>query len=128
MPLHSFIFLITERIFLKYIKIIFCRMYDRNQGTSPVDPYYGGGIPPGPPTHVDPYHSYDPYQKFHTNQSRDPEYPVSTSQNPSSRFRLFFLLCLNKYIHFTVIMMFIQIIAVIHMQQQVDKHQYFGMI
>jgi hypothetical protein len=72
-------------------------MYDRNQGTSPVDPYYGGGgIPPGPPPNVDPYHNYDPYQKFYANRPRDPEFPVSTSQNPSSRFKLFFLLCLNK--------------------------------
>jgi hypothetical protein len=61
------------------------RMYDRNQGTSPVDPYYGGGIPPGPPPNVDPYHNYDPYQKFYANRPRDPEFPVSTSQNPSSR-------------------------------------------
>ncbi len=70
-------------------------MYDRNTGTSPVDPYYGGGIPPTPPTHVDPYQSYDPYQKYYANRPRDPEYPVSTSQNPSSRFDLFSSLILK---------------------------------
>ncbi len=65
-------------------------MYDRNQGASPVDPYYGGGVPQGPPAHVDPYHSYDPYQKFYASRPRDPEFPVSTSQNPPSRL-IFFL-------------------------------------
>jgi hypothetical protein len=65
-------------------------MYDRNHGTSPVDPaYYGGGLPPGPPAQVDPYHSYDPYQKFYANRPRDSEFPVSTSQTPSSRLRIF---------------------------------------
>lgn len=60
-------------------------MYDRTHGTSPVDPYYGGGVPQGAPTHVDPYQTYDPYQKYYANRPREAEYPVSTSQNPSSR-------------------------------------------
>lgn len=50
-------------------------MYDRNPGTSPMDPYYsGGGLPQVPPTSVDPY-NYDPYQKYYANRPRDPEYP-----------------------------------------------------
>ncbi|CAF0890397.1 unnamed protein product [Rotaria sordida] len=61
------------------------RMYDRNQGTSPVDPYYGGGLPQGPPASVDPYHIYDPYQKYYTSRPRDPEFPVATAQNPTAR-------------------------------------------
>ncbi|CAF2479247.1 unnamed protein product [Rotaria sp. Silwood2] len=61
------------------------RMYDRNQGASPVDPYYSGGLPQGPPASVDPYHSYDPYQKFYTSRPRDSEFPVATGQNPTSR-------------------------------------------
>jgi hypothetical protein len=69
-------------------------MYERNPGTSPVDPYYGGALPQGPPTSVDPYHSYDPYQKFYASRPRDPEYPVSAGQNPSSR--LIFSFFLNK--------------------------------
>jgi len=66
-------------------------MYDRNQGTSPADSYYGGGLPQGPPSHVDPYNSYDPYQKFYTSRPRDPEYTASTSQNAPSRLIIFFL-------------------------------------
>jgi hypothetical protein len=61
-------------------------MYDRNQGTSPVEPYYGSGLPQGPPAPVDPYHSYDPYQKFYASRTRESEFPVSTGQNPPSRF------------------------------------------
>ncbi|CAF1075883.1 unnamed protein product [Adineta steineri] len=59
-------------------------MYDRNPGTSPVDPYYGGSLPQGPPAPMDPYQNYD-YQKFYTTRPRESEYPVSTGQNPPSR-------------------------------------------
>ncbi|CAF0787080.1 unnamed protein product [Rotaria sp. Silwood1] len=63
----------------------FVSMYDRNQGASPVDPYYGGGLPQGPPPSVDPYQSYDSYQKYYTSRPRDPEFPVATGQNTTSR-------------------------------------------
>lgn len=41
----------------------------------PVDPYYSGGLPPGPPPNVDPYQNYDPYQKYYSNRPHEPEYP-----------------------------------------------------
>ena len=70
-------------------------MYDRNPDTSPVDPYYSSGLPQGPPTSVDPYHSYDPYQKLYAGRSRDPEYSISAGQNPPSRFIFVFLFLMN---------------------------------
>jgi hypothetical protein len=70
-------------------------MYDRNQGASPVDPYYGSGVPQGPPAAVDPYHNYDPYQKFYASRPRDPEFPVSTGQNPPTRFLFYYLFFLQ---------------------------------
>lgn len=43
---------------------------------APADPYYAGGLPPGPPPPmVDPYHNYDAYEKYYGSRSRDPEYP-----------------------------------------------------
>ncbi|CAF3817953.1 unnamed protein product [Rotaria magnacalcarata] len=61
------------------------RIYDRNQGTPPVDPYYSGTLPQGTQAPVDPYHGYDPYQKYYSSRPRDPEYPVSTGSNSASR-------------------------------------------
>lgn len=52
------------------------RPYERHPGLPPADPYYGGGLPPhGPPPPIDPYHNYDPYQKYYAGRARDPEYP-----------------------------------------------------
>lgn len=65
------------------------RIYDRNPETPPADPYYAGGVPQGPPAHMDPYQNYDPYQKFYPNRPRESEFPASASQNPSSRFVLY---------------------------------------
>ncbi len=61
-------------------------MYDRNQGAAPADPYYGGPLPPGPPSNVDPYHNYDPYPKYYAGRPRDPDFSVPASQNPPARF------------------------------------------
>ncbi|UJR33340.1 hypothetical protein I4U23_020789 [Adineta vaga] len=63
------------------------RMYDRNPGASPVDPYYGSSLAhaPAPPPSVDPYQNYDPYQKFYANRPRDSEFPMPPAQNPPSR-------------------------------------------
>lgn len=60
-------------------------MYDRTQGASPVDPYYGTALPQGTPPSVDPYHGYDPYQKYYSSRPRDPEYPVPTGSTPTSQ-------------------------------------------
>ena len=39
------------------------------------DPYYSGGLPPGPPPpNADPYQNYDPYQKYYSNRPRESEY------------------------------------------------------
>lgn len=74
-------------------------MYDRNQGASPIDPYYanGGGLPQGPPAHMDPYHNYDPYQKFYSSRPRESEFPPPSGPNPPSRFVfIIFTRSLNK--------------------------------
>jgi len=39
-----------------------------------IDPYYGSGLPQGPPSAVNPY-NYDPYQKYYASRPRDPEFP-----------------------------------------------------
>jgi hypothetical protein len=54
---------------------LFYRPYDRHLGIPPVDPYYGSGLPRGPPAAVDPYHNYDSYQKYYASRPRDPEFP-----------------------------------------------------
>jgi hypothetical protein len=71
------------------------RIYDRNQGASPADPYYSGGLPQGPPAHIDPYQNYDPYQKFYPNRPRESEFSVPASQNVPSRFVLHCSLSMN---------------------------------
>lgn len=77
-------------------RFVLSRIYDRNQGASPADPYYSGGLPQVPPAQMDAYHNYDPYQKFYPNRPRESEFPVSASQNPPSRFALHFSLSFNK--------------------------------
>ncbi len=51
------------------------RPYDRHLSAPAADPYYSGGLPQGPPPTVDPYQSYDPYQKYYASRPRDPEFP-----------------------------------------------------
>lgn len=60
---------------LRFLLSYTTRSYDRHHGIPPADPYYAGGVAPGPPPMVDPYHNYDPYQKYYGNRSRDAEYP-----------------------------------------------------
>jgi len=51
------------------------RPYDHHLSAPTVDPYYGSGLPQGPPPTVDAYQSYDPYQKYYASRPRDPEFP-----------------------------------------------------
>jgi len=63
-----------ERNHLFFV-FLFYRPYDRHLDVPPiVDPYYGSGLPQGPPSAVNPY-NYDPYQKYYASRPRDPEFP-----------------------------------------------------
>jgi hypothetical protein len=90
-----------------------CSPYERHPGLPPADPYYGGGLPPhGPPPPIDPYHNYDPYQKYYAGRARDPEYPGQRFVIDFDHIRK------NKIlvVFFLVNMIYIQIIVMIHME------------
>lgn len=92
-------------------------MYDRPAGTSPIDPYYAGGISRAPPNPNDSYSNYDSYQKYYSDRPRDPDYPTATNFNGSSRFvhkRLVFID--RSFLFLPVTMILIQIIIRIRMQ------------
>ncbi len=90
---------------------LFYRPYDRHLGIPPVDPYYGSGLSQALPPAVDPYSNYDPYQKYYASRPRDPEFP-------GQRFVFIFYLFprIRVSFFFLVIMIFIQIIVMIHME------------
>jgi len=63
------------------------RPYDHHLAIPPVDPYYGSGLPQGPPPAVDPYHNYDPYQKYYASRPRDPEFPDQRDYDLYTNYR-----------------------------------------
>jgi hypothetical protein len=99
-----------ERNFF-FLMFLFYRPYDRHIGIPPVDPYYTAGLPPEPPPAVDPYNNYDSYQKYYASRPRDPEFP-------GQRFAINFCFFHKRRYSFSilVIMIFIQIIVMIHME------------
>ncbi len=105
---------VGKKFFLKeiiYFVFLFYRPYDRHLGVPPIiDPYYGSGLPQGPPSAVNPY-NYDPYQKYYASRPRDPEFPgqgfVIIFYRFNKRKLSFF---------FLVIMISIQLIVMIHME------------
>ncbi|CAF1220274.1 unnamed protein product [Adineta ricciae] len=63
------------------------RSYDRHPAPPPIDPYYSGGLPHGPPPPMDHYQNYDPYQKYYASRPRDPEYPGQRDYDPYPNYR-----------------------------------------
>ncbi|CAF1122304.1 unnamed protein product [Rotaria sordida] len=63
------------------------RPYDRHLSTAAVDPYYGSAVSQGVPPAGDPYHNYDPYEKYYASRPRDPEFPDQRDYNLYSNYR-----------------------------------------
>ncbi|CAF2590517.1 unnamed protein product [Rotaria sp. Silwood2] len=63
------------------------RPYDRHLSAPAVDPYYGTAVPQGAPPAGDPYHNYDPYEKYYASRPRDPEFPGQRDYNLYSNYR-----------------------------------------
>ena len=103
--------------------VLLDRVYDRNQGASPVDPYYAAGYPAGHPGAADPYQNYDPYQKQYASRSRDSDFALSTSQNPPARFVRHRSVSINqRLLSLIAIMILIHCIVPIRMDQRMVKH------